>query len=433
MSVGFGNHTHIVLIIIIILAVIWCTLGGAGHLFYANEDWHVRDAVLRDLVISQWPVNYSTSNEDLFLLRAPLGYYLVPAIMAKMIGLGYADKLLLGWTITGVALFFFLITSSWKKPWHIFTVIAVFISFSGMDIIDIVGRYVTHQTISPTDHLEWWAVYFQYSSMTTILYWVPNHGLPGWLISALMVRHWQNPRFLPLALILTSFLPLWSPLTAIGTLLIFLILFLYHSRHGCWKTLFIPEVLIACVIAIPIALYITINSNDVPSSWFFSLSDSLANLIRGYALFIVIELAIIPFIIFGEIRFKSGYVWLTTITSFFLFLIPLYRFGVANDFVMRVSIPLLAIIALRTAAILIAAIEYQAFKFAFSIMTILILGSVTPISETLRSLYLTPWETDLTKNLLIVTDMKAPHYYTWVRSDKLPMMLKRPSLKHNDL
>ena len=37
------------------LALLLCALGGQGKLFYANIDWQVREAVLRDLAVNPWP------------------------------------------------------------------------------------------------------------------------------------------------------------------------------------------------------------------------------------------------------------------------------------------------------------------------------------------------------------------------------------------
>src|SRR5271168_2074905 len=38
------------------VAAVWTLLSGAGHFFYANYfDWHIRDAVLRDLAVMPVP------------------------------------------------------------------------------------------------------------------------------------------------------------------------------------------------------------------------------------------------------------------------------------------------------------------------------------------------------------------------------------------
>jgi hypothetical protein len=47
-----------VVVLVIAAAVGWSSLGGAGHLFFANFDWQTRDLVLRDLVVGAWPVGY---------------------------------------------------------------------------------------------------------------------------------------------------------------------------------------------------------------------------------------------------------------------------------------------------------------------------------------------------------------------------------------
>ena len=61
----------------------WTVCGGTGHLVYANLDWHLRDAVLHDLVVGRWPVGYGVHGGQETLLRAPLGYYLPAALVGK--------------------------------------------------------------------------------------------------------------------------------------------------------------------------------------------------------------------------------------------------------------------------------------------------------------------------------------------------------------
>ena len=44
------------LIISIIAILIWLIFSGIGNFSYQNEDWHVRNAVLRDLINYDWPI-----------------------------------------------------------------------------------------------------------------------------------------------------------------------------------------------------------------------------------------------------------------------------------------------------------------------------------------------------------------------------------------
>lgn len=410
------------------LTIIWCILGGAGHIFYANDDWVVRDAVLRDLVVYPWPVNYSTDPDFVFMLRAPIGYYLVPALIARGTGLVSADYLLLAWNIMGVMLFFSIIASLWAKRWHFFLAMGIFILFSGMDVV---GTLFKNKPFFSTAFLEWWAYFFQYPSSTTVLYWAPNHGLPGWLAAALILKNWRDPRFLPVSLILTALIPLWSPLTALGTLFLFLAIFLFHLVRGTWKSILSPEAALACLIAVPVALFITLNTSKIPSGWIFH-HFSLSNFMFRYVSFVAIELAVLPLVVAGEFRYKTGYEWLTTASFFFLLLIPLYYLGFANDFAMRASIPLLAVAAVRSAAVLIAAIERRSFAFAFIIFSVLAIGSVTPITETNRSLFGERWRPDLSHNLVQVIKSRAIHYYAQISRDDIPFFLKEPALFEPD-
>ncbi|MBL0074505.1 MAG: hypothetical protein IPP41_00685 [Rhodocyclaceae bacterium] len=45
-------------------------------------------------------------DDDLYLLRAPVAYFLPAAAMAKIFGIASADRLLWLWTVIGVMLFF---------------------------------------------------------------------------------------------------------------------------------------------------------------------------------------------------------------------------------------------------------------------------------------------------------------------------------------
>jgi hypothetical protein len=68
------------------IALAGCLLGGQGRLFYATDDWIIRNAVLMDLVSTAWPPTYDWNGESA-ILRAPLGIYIVPALVGKAFGM----------------------------------------------------------------------------------------------------------------------------------------------------------------------------------------------------------------------------------------------------------------------------------------------------------------------------------------------------------
>ncbi len=183
----------------------WTACGGTGHLVFANPDWHLRDAVLHDLVTGRWPVGYGVGADT--LLRAPIGYYLPAALIGKGAGLLAAHAALAAWTAAGVVLFLVQVLSpTAPQPAGIsgaararglvsaLGAAAVIVLFSGLDVIGTwlqAPGSLAHWDV--TRHLEWWAQSYQYSSMTTQLFWVPNHALGGWLVIGLLMREPGRP------------------------------------------------------------------------------------------------------------------------------------------------------------------------------------------------------------------------------------------------
>ncbi|MET0365933.1 MAG: hypothetical protein ABW169_14915, partial [Sphingobium sp.] len=58
-------------------AAVLLLLGGEGRLFYATDDWQIRDAVLADMAKHGWPFDYWLDGQAQ-MLRAPVGMYLFP-------------------------------------------------------------------------------------------------------------------------------------------------------------------------------------------------------------------------------------------------------------------------------------------------------------------------------------------------------------------
>ena len=109
-------------------------LSGEGRLFYANVDWQVRFAVLRDMGMNPWPFVY-TARADPDLLRAPIGMFLAPALVFKVLGPRAADIALLAQNATLVALLLALGSQLFSNRRSRLIGLAIFVLFSGMDAI----------------------------------------------------------------------------------------------------------------------------------------------------------------------------------------------------------------------------------------------------------------------------------------------------------
>jgi hypothetical protein len=69
------------------VAISWVSMSGLAPGFFLNWDWMTRMSVLRDLVAGDWPAGYRLPGEADLVLRCPLGYYLVPALVGKLTSL----------------------------------------------------------------------------------------------------------------------------------------------------------------------------------------------------------------------------------------------------------------------------------------------------------------------------------------------------------
>ena len=397
-----------------LLAAAWAALGGAGHLFHANGiDWVPRFAVLRDLVVEPWPPRYA-AGDAVHLLRAPLAYYLPPALLANATSLAAADSLLLGWTWLGLALFFCATFSGSRR--HKLALALVFAFISGLDVL---GLWLRAGSLPwPTQHIEWWAGGLQYSSNATLLFWVPNHGLAGWIAGAWLWRFRDHPDFL--ARLPTLFLPLmlWSPLVAVGLLPLALAAAAKHGRallHDAPTLLkslglvALPGALVAAYLLQGLFGSQTGATALTPSAAVLQQAPGVTNTL----LFVVLEAAV--FCVFLIRRERSP---LTLATAATLLLLPWLQFGPNNDLLMRASIPALAILWLVIAEALLApaGADGQARVWRGALLCLFALGAVTPLQEIHRAVLGKPWPADTRITAPQALGGFPPHYF--VREDR---------------
>jgi len=382
----------------------WSALGGAGHFFYANADWPTRDAVLRDLVVSGWPPTYGAIGGLDTILRAPVAYYLPAALLGKALGVEWADFLLFLWTALGTGLFFVLALSRACTPRHVIIVIVVVVFFSGMDVFGIDRYFLDRPGV--TEHLEWWARIFQYSANTTQLFWVPNHALPGWLVGALMYRHWRNPEFLKVAPIAIAVTPLWSPLVTIGLAPFAIFIAAYHLWKNTWRPALRPWAWLGAFTTFAATgYYLVLDSGTIRSGWTIALVKPLDQLAALYLKFVLLEFGLI-----------AAAIWLLqrdiiiAVSTGILLIVPFYMFGGANDFAMRASIPALIILCLAASEALSQVNWSARLNQVIPLILALTFGSITAIHEISRALLFSRWAPDLNRNLIEVSRGAPAHY-----------------------
>ena len=320
-----------------------CCLGGQAHVFYANDDWLIRDAVLRDLVAEPWPVGYRYLGEAT-TLRAPLGMYLVPAAFGKLLGLRAAHVALLAQNgiLFGCLLYVFAQASTSRRA--AWSVLAIFVLFGGWDIA---GAWLLDEPMAFGTHLEHWMPGQQFTSHVTQVFWVPNHAASGWTFVAAYLL-WHRGR-LDLGGLVCVFglCAFWSPLSLIGALPFLARAVVVDGLQGRLRFRQMPAPIFVAIGLAPVLLYLLADGGRVPHG--FAAIDP--TFVVGYLLFLLVEVGPVLVILFTASRSDaerrdSVLGGDMPIVILILLFVPLYRLGVL-DFVMRASIPALALLALR--------------------------------------------------------------------------------------
>ena len=413
-------------VVVVLVAVIWSILGGVGHLVYANFDWEIRDAVLLDLVRKSWPVVYDYGPRHIaLLLRAPTGMYLPAALMGKAFGIRAAELTMLVWIAMGVLLTFALMLRGETRLRIITIRLAVFIVFSGMDIV---GAGMRGDSTALGEHIEWWAYLFQYPAMTTQLFWAPGHALPGWIVVAWLIGRGERPLPVPLLLGVVALIPMWSPLAAIGVAPIVgvaVVKELVYMRAGAAIRAVLDLPMIACVLisALLVYPYLTLGTEILDSGFNADVRFVGEDFAARYVEFVVLEFALIAVLLIRPFRRDP----LLFAAIGVLLLLPIYHFGPANDLAMRASNPPLAYLVIRLGQWLATrARDRWDSRARAAAVVLLAIGAATPFLEVSRLFTMTRWSMNTEDDLIEASHGRSAAHYLTFRDQSWPERFMKP-------
>jgi hypothetical protein len=368
------------LVICFAIAMALCLLGGETHLFYANYDWLIRDAVLGDLVGHGFPVFYHFDEQD-YVMRAPLGMYMTPALVGRFLGLSAAHLVLLAQNSIATAIIFYFVAQLAKT--RKIVVLAILMAFSGMDIVPVLGKtvatFIRTGDLSPFQELEWWTPLFQYSSHVTQLFWTPNHALPGWWFAVLTLLCARREIDISLLVISFAMLMFWSPLAMMGAAP-FLV---YFGLSLTSRDMFSPRLALAAVTALcflPVAALLATDAGAVPHHWMIGVEGFLAI----YFIFLAVEIPHSAIIVAAWDKVEKMDRRILALAIALLMAIPFYSIGAFNDFAMRASIVPLFLLAFAFARVA-TLVPRDNGAFATCISVVVIISAATPIVELKRS------------------------------------------------
>ena len=375
--------------IILILAIlfVWVLLSGIGGFVWQNRWDHMfRNALFQDLVLRDWPV-IDTSYGPSSMLCYNLGFWLPSALIGKALGMqaGYVFQFL--WAYLGVALAFALICERLGKV--SVTALVIFILFSGLDIVlFFLGKIRSHEMNTALaellrgSHLELKLYQFSSASNTTLLFWVYNQIIPFWVAFLLLLRETNNRSRLFIFMLML----LYSPFPAVGTLPLLVYQFLQKSNmEGIAKpdrfrtflrnTITIPN-LTGFVVCLLISLFYMSNI-ATGSVGMISLNTGS---ILEFALYLSTEFLVFLFFIVLYRKSDPAY-WILLGTMIVFSFITL---GNNCDFGWRTCIPA----AFYTMLLIAKILSEHAPKrklLRFALIAVLVIGSVTPAMEVLRT------------------------------------------------
>lgn len=338
----------------ILLAVAWVALSGVTPLGYANSDWNKHHAILKDLILRPWPVAYGEPGlpGGIPPLVYYIGYYLPAALVGKIGGTGAAAGALALWQFCGVLLAF-----SWMQRLagaRAVLVLALFVVGSGLDTLGwlssgwldrmgIPGIDISHLSgyRQFIDHREWWLGTWQYSSNTCMLFWTPQHALPAWILTGMMLWQGHVRKDIRNTGFFIAVCTLWSPLSALGLLPWAAYVVLKNRFRAVWT---VQNTVGALLIGGPASLYLLANQGEVPHGFVWNIERTLnaTQLLGRLSIFHLSEWVLIGFLCIPLFLAATRAGRFTLIlTGVLLLLFPAYVVGLGNDFVTRVSLPTL--------------------------------------------------------------------------------------------
>ena len=398
-------------------------MSGIGSFMYQNFDHIARNPIYRDLCDYKWPIVYDLSQQsdavkaitgsDTVAFSYYLTYWLPPALLSKIFVLNELSRnvILYFYTVLGVFLITYNLFRYFKKTSYI--ILAVFIFFSGMDII---GFLCSHAFVAITKinaaiefksliycHLEWWPLIFQYSANTTQLFWVFNQSVPVWLIVILFLQVRSNKN----SLALSSLTFAYSAWAIFG--MIPLALWSAFKLHKKFRDAFtLQNILLPLTIAIIFGSFYIMGNGAQDKPFYFVIKDFLR--LSAYVLFVFLEFGAY-LLIMGKTATKYNFYYVVLIE---LLLFPIYTFD--GNLIMRATISTLFVLMIFVLKFLF---EENAVLRKRKIILVLALaiGAYTPVTEINRSVIFTAVHVLRENNLLPTSLMQKAQTIKLLREE----------------
>ena len=344
--------------------LIWTFLGGMNGYWFQTSDWGARNAVFRDLITHTWPVYFQSGSALVYYL----GFWLPAAAIGKLVFIlsnsleaaWFVGRMALwvwssvGLSIISLLLFVYLGAEKNRTRWM---VLLLFVFFSGMDIIGVFLGKKQGLLLSPEVlHLEWWGPNaYQFSSITTCLYWVFNQAIIPWMITLLVML--DDDARLDVFYLAAGML--CAPMPTVGLFVLMagqeavhMISSIRERKAKEWVSkVFSLSNLLVLICCVPILAFYLLGSNaagDIGYKAAEKASDSTFVLIAKYAIFIILDAGVLLFLLWPFYNRNIQFY----VVGISLLVFPLIQVGTKSDFCMRASIPSIFVLMVCTMDVL---------------------------------------------------------------------------------
>ena len=232
--------------VIILAGLAWVMATAAGGVFdIENYDWDKHRAVWLHLSRDDWPVYFTTYFELPLILRYYLGYYMVPGLLGKWLGVAALNWAVPLWTWCGAALMLQLFTRGFR----------VLPALAGTLVIVLFGITVPFIPLYEGDR--------DYS-LYRIFTHAPQHFIPSVLYSLMLIQLRHHAHFLTVSGVVVATSIFWSPFIAIALLPLVGVLMLQNGIRPFmrWQNL-----LVAPALALLLASYVSSGAARFQRGW----------------------------------------------------------------------------------------------------------------------------------------------------------------------
>ena len=368
-----------------IIILLWVYFSGIGSFTYQNGDYWARNPIFRDLSEQPWPVIFDLSKESEIVQnicgseKVAFSYYfcwwLPVSFLSKLFGMSSLVRniFLYFWAVLGVFEIIYLLCRKFGKcSW---TIPTIMIFFSGLDIV--VWRLHNQGGFSWTNHIEWWASFFQYSANTTQLYWVFNQSIPIWLTMALILQLSSSKYIAALGSLSFAYSP-WATFGVVP----FAVAATIKDKNSFRKAMNVINISVPVIMLTVFGtFYFASSGSDGMIGSIFSLySSEKKRVLANYIVFVLLEFGIYFWTIKTSAR-KYEYYWITLVE---LFIFPLIIIR-DDNFIMRGSIPALFLLMYYVMRFLLEENTEKAKQSKKILIALLCIGAITPLCEINRS------------------------------------------------